>query len=282
MSVWDKDASFDDSTPFELITIDLLSSIMRYTTYPEDVTIAHQTYKAIPIKHDNPEYEIFKDDANCDISVPYTEELANYFINGFPFGLITAEIRYVNKWVDNPKDFVLNSDDYFVIWKGNVNAFNCQLPWFTLSTTNLFSSTARMGVRRHYSRSCPYQLYGSSCRASKADYAIYGTVNVYSGNTLTLTSAGMEPGKYRGGYCQYTHAVTGFTMSQFVINNDAHTVVLGGVVRNPMINGPCTVYQGCNHTVEDCISRFNNLANCGAFPLIPVKKPFGGSTNNFF
>jgi hypothetical protein len=281
MSIWDKDASFDDSTPFELVTVNLVSETLRYTTYHQDIKVNNLTYKAVPIKHDNPEYEIFKDDAQCVISVPYTENLSKYFINNGAIGLVTAEIWYCNIFITDPDSVTLSSTDYIVIWTGIVSAFNCALPWFELTTTNVFSSTARLGVRRRYSRTCPYPLYGTGCKVSRTDYTLNTTVSAYSGNTLNPAIA-ITPNIYRGGYCSYLNKDTQFRVFQFIISNSDTQIVLSGLVKNPVIGSLLQLYQGCNHTIEDCISKYNNRANCGAFPLVPVKNLFGVATNHYF
>lgn len=35
------------------------------------------------------------------------------------------------------------------------------------------------------------------------------------------------------------------------------------------------VFPGCAHTVQVCADKFSNQENCGAFPYIPGKNPFG-------
>lgn len=44
-------------------------------------------------------------------------------------------------------------------------------------------------------------------------------------------------------------------------------------VRN-LLAGAVYVYPGCNRTIFDCNSTFNNIANYGGFPWIPVVNPF--------
>jgi len=35
-------------------------------------------------------------------------------------------------------------------------------------------------------------------------------------------------------------------------------------------------YAGCNRTIQECSSKFNNTLNYGGMPFIPTKNPFGG------
>jgi hypothetical protein len=281
MSIWDKDASFDDSTPFEILIVDLVNKTLRYTTYPQDITINNFIYKAIPLKHENPEYEIFKDDAQITLSVPYTEELSDYFINGVPIGLVNVELRYCNLFVTDPSDVVLTTNDYITVWRGLINSFNCELPWFELTTTNIFSSTARVGIRRRYSRTCPYPLYGNLCKIPKSEFVLNTTVDNYSGNTIGPAVI-LTENLYKGGYCTYINEDTGFTANQFIVSNSATQLVLSSLVRKPVIGGLLQIYQGCNHTIEDCIARYDNRPNCGAFPHVPVKKLFGASSSTYY
>jgi hypothetical protein len=34
-------------------------------------------------------------------------------------------------------------------------------------------------------------------------------------------------------------------------------------------------YAGCNRTLDECKTRFDNVANFGGMPFIPTKNPFG-------
>lgn len=121
--------------------------------------------------------------------------------------------------------------------------------------------------RNLYQPACLHVLYDSGCRLVKNAYGANGTVGTGS-NNATIPWSGAS-----SAYAQGT-----ITFTSGVNAGKSVTVKSGGAgaltLAYPLVNAPApgdafTVYQGCDHTMATCRSKFNNLANFRGFPFVP-------------
>lgn len=169
---------------------------------------------------------------------------------------------------------------------------------------------ARTGLRRRYQLQCPYLLYGSECRASKAaarfqanisaptttsfadvEVMFYGedadAPEIWRGRDMslaenrvflvgsTITFAG---GDYKvrdiGTYGSPNH----FRLRLFASDIETLRDAVSSAAPEDRV---CVITPNCDHTTKCCAEVFSNGPNYGGMPLIPSENPvkqmfFGG------
>jgi hypothetical protein len=128
-------------------------------------------------------------------------------------------------------------------------------------------SLKRIGLRRLYSRACSHVLYSAACGATPISAA--AEVIRCEGRQVEL--AGLLPavaGRLAGGWLQ-----TPSGARHMIVSVSAPQVELL-YPANVQPGDPVLLVAGCDHSLQTCQSRFNNLDNYGGFPFIPIKNPF--------
>jgi len=117
--------------------------------------------------------------------------------------------------------------------------------------------------RYKYQSLCNHVLYDSQCTIDSNLFKQTGIVNGVSGNNISVS--GFTGTAFTGGYVQNA-AGNDYRM---IIEHSGDTFTLLLPFRENILNASVTAFQGCDHTVQTCKTKFNNVINFGGFPLVP-------------
>jgi hypothetical protein len=129
------------------------------------------------------------------------------------------------------------------------------------------------------SRSCPHLLYGSFCKAVKANYTFSGVINsFYNGNGSMIVSSSFAGKSVLYGSL-YNVNTKEFRAIYDVCRNDLGVAVPNSArIIRPFITGnvldPIILTYGCAKTEKECMTKFANFKNFGGFNDIPVEDPY--------
>lgn len=188
-------------------------------------------------------------------------EPAQEFIAGTPDGVMNLTLFRKHR----------GDADIAVYWKGRVVAVTFANAKAKLTCEPVFTSLRRAGLRATYQTPCRHLLYGPGCLAAMESFRASATLTGVNGISLqsqaflSLGDGWLSAGKLVRGLTQrmiMTHAGETITLTEPIIGLAAGETV--------------DVYPGCDHSLAACQGKFNNLANYGGFPWIPVKNPFTG------
>jgi hypothetical protein len=143
----------------------------------------------------------------------------------------------------------------------------------------VLTSVQRNGLRSYYQRQCPHILYESPCNVNKENFKSIVVVTSVAGLDVGVTGT-LEVDKFAGGMMSWNspaglqwRTITGNVANSVKVNFPFMPIT--DKFGRSLVNGTSiTLYPGCQHTVTDCTNRFNNLANYGGFPFIPIDNPF--------
>ncbi len=138
----------------------------------------------------------------------------------------------------------------------------------------------RPGLRLGWQRTCPYALYDSlTCKVDKNEFAVSGTISAMDGTSLTVSAAGTKPdGWFNGGFVEwiaYDAVLDTIERRPIHVHNGEVTVLLSAT-DGLTVGLAVKLYPGCSRLTQECHDKFDNLANCGAFPWMPGISPFDG------
>lgn len=271
MAIADNELSVQDSMPIELYEISYTGNFWYYTSADTDVVMDGRTYRAMPITHPEIEPPVDADKAGLEVTFPRDVPVAEVFRIQPPSEIVSFTLLVQNYLIPG---------EYVVLWRGRIIDSNWNGPWVSFTVENVFSSLNRPGLRRRYSTTCPYALYGPQCRVSRDDFREISSILGVSGLSVQVSSAVGKPDNYyAGGYVTWVNVMNGNTEKRMVRESfgESGTLVLATIPIGIAGGIEISMYAGCDHLIATCDSKFNNKDNCGATPYIPTKNPFGGS-----
>ena len=171
-----------------------------------------------------------------------------------------------------------------VIFRGRVINVKFRENDVEMTCQPIFSALKRPGLRRVYQVACPHVLYGKSCSASSAPFNTSGVLTDVSGTSITSPAlirtgdATFDPAYFTGGFVEFQNGA--HVDRRFITSYDSATGTLGLNLpfSDLVVGDTVTAFAGCNHTVESCNGKFNNLLNYGGYPFIPNKNPMDGTS----
>jgi len=165
------------------------------------------------------------------------------------------------------------SGEWAIIWKGRVIDVSLSGHKARITCESIFTSIARPGLRLRYQSLCPHSLFFAGCNVDRFLFQLMGNITQAAGDTLTVPEAAAKPdGYFNSGFLIWKE------MTELMIYSHIGSQLVVDTAFNQI--GPVLIYPGCNHTMDHCESRFNNLLNFGGDPYIPTHTPFGGLKDN--
>lgn len=274
MSYAQQETSRDSALPIEIIEVSMGASFFYYTSADHELIVNGRTYRPLPISHESisPSVDVAKQ--GLKFTFPGDVEFGEFFRVQPP-----SEVVRFTMYVEN----LLSPGDFVVGWLGRI--INCEWSvngsWLEAMVENVFSSTQRVGLRRRYSLNCPYALYDSQCRVSRDKYRETSAVLDVAGSTVIVAAAvGKKDDYYAGGFLTYSNNATGNLEKRMIRSSVGSTgrLTLASLPASLTNGSQVDIYPGCNHTIQECQTKFDNVVNCGATPYIPAKNPYGGTT----
>lgn len=272
MSFGDNELSVQNALPLELFEIAYTGNYWYYTSGDSDIVFEGRTYKGLPITHDDIEPSVDTAKAGLSFMFPRDVEFGEAFRVQPPSEVVSFTMKIQNYLI--PSESV-------VAWRGRIINVDWMGPWLQVVVENVFSSLQRPGLRRRYSITCPYALYGSQCKLSRDAWREITPVIGISGTAIICSAAiGKPDNYYAGGFVTYSNMAAGNIEKRMIRQSiGASGVLLLQSLPLGITGGElASIYAGCDHLIATCDSKFGNKDNCGATPYIPTKNPFGGST----
>ena len=158
-------------------------------------------------------------------------------------------------------------------------------PWFTGRVTSLVMEgvTCKMVIPSIFSaymdsefpnvlfqKQCNHTLYNERCAVSRAAFTLIGTINGISDETLIRVDAAADK---PNGWAKAGEIVTS-EERRLIVEHNGSQLTLNYPFRKMLVNMPVTIYAGCDHSIETCQAKFDNLANFLGFPYTPSLNPF--------
>jgi uncharacterized phage protein (TIGR02218 family) len=245
-------------------------SFVTYCSGDIEVVYLGDTYAPIEITRSAVEAEGDVNRQNLTITLPIDNADAVSWFQGAGDNPLTVTV------------FSYSQRETYVEWKGRLTSIAPGDITIDFIFESVFTSMRRSGLRQNYQLSCPYALYGYGCGLNKDDFANPGSVTLVSQNIITVTeAAGFETGYFIGGIFKDNQ-----NNLRFIIDHSGDQITLirpiseliAYVVANGYSGLTCTLYPGCDRSIETCEQKFDNVLNHGGFPFIPSNNPFDGGS----
>jgi len=257
------ETSQESGQPVELYEFIIGTETYRYTSAEDTVLFNGNSWVSRQITRSNPTQTTDERRQLITVTLPTDDVVCARYIGIVPGKLMSLEIIRFHR----------GDAEAFILWQGRVKGAKyirqgalCELQG--LSTESSYSRT----IPRHkYQGLCNHVLYDGGCKIVKTSYQYVGTINVISGNTITVN--GLETAKgdgwATGGYIEL-----GSGEDYRMVLDQSGDVLKLMLPFNGSTGQSVTVYAGCDHTLDTCDSKFSNAVNYGGFPFVPSLNPF--------
>ena len=175
------------------------------------------------------------------------------------------------------------------IFNGLVGKGDFDGPFISATCTPLGRLFDRKIPRRALQQGCNWTFFDAGCGVDRDDHGWQATVVNYWSSTLELVMVNPLPVSpnpgyttevdhlFAGGYLRKGSGATG-EWRMIADSSFIHDVSMTLVVATPFVTAPevdDTIYfwPGCDRRWNTCAGRWNNYANFGGFPFIPIGNP---------
>lgn len=288
MSFGETETSTDKGSPINLYRFRYGpgdNDVYCYTDHEKSVTIDEllddestiaRTYDPVAIDRDAIKKSGKLSDSDLNVQIDRKAELTNLFKDYPPSSIVTLVIQEGH--------FTDDEQQFLVSWSGRVLSFQFTGDIAEFTCKPISTSLKQIMIRRHYQYGCAHILYGTMCRAVRADHTVEKIV-LQVNRSVIRCQPGWDAGlaaNYAGGIVAWTLS-DGRTIERTIIsvNHDTGFIVLAGPALGMEVGETISISLGCKHTMEDCEGVFDNILNFGGFPWIPLKSPIG-LINNYY
>jgi len=267
MTYAEREESVYEGNPIELYQFTRDDgTIWRYTSSDSDKIYLGNIYTAIPVQRNAIEIsqDIFR--ATLEIEMPSTIDFIQQFVTE-PLFLRIAVVVF---------RYHLDNDEVVLLWTGRViNVEQKGESTGKILCESAYSSLKRPSLRRLYGASCPHVLYKTICKVDESLYEENATITNIDGLDITSpTYGGFADGYFLGGYVELTK--DGEFTKRFITNHVGSVITVNLPLYSAELGDILVSYPGCDHTLDTCFNKFNNVLNYGGQPWIPDRNPMGG------
>ena len=263
--------SVDGSKPIELLRLSYSNVDWFYTTQDTPREYNGATYVPMPMQRSALENSSDSSKSTMTITLPQDCPIADLYKQSAPSNVVTVTLMGEH-YLDG---------DFITMWKGRIVNIEFMPPHFIITTESVFTSLQRVGLRRRFSTTCPYDVYSAGCGVDHANYVTQMLIGALSGTTFTSAQATTKPDNYfAGGYVKWINPNTGLAEYRAIKSSVQATgaITLVSIIPNISIGSLIDVYPGCDHLLNTCENKFDNVIRFGGTPYIPKKNPFGGTS----
>lgn len=277
MSYDSQEGSAESGAPIELYRIQGADTYY-YTSSAFPYVDGSTVYQPVPIKRTAPTLNGKESSANISLKFPFNNPFVSRYLGGVPPQPDTITIYRVHR-----SD---STDEIRRFWYGTVSSVKFA---DTTATVTLLGVMSKLGVQipvETFSWMCDHALFDNRCAVNKSANTFTLSVKAVSadGVTVTLQDFGQAAAKladttfFNGGIFSVPGSIgerTILRMEEVAGGDDNdYTVVLLVPTSGLEVGQQVTVTAGCDHSIQTCFSRFDNVGNYGGFPYIPTLNPF--------
>lgn len=261
----------ESASPVEIYLITQGSDVFRFTTADEDQVVDSQTYTAESgMSRTRIQYSPNARKQAIGISFKANNSYISRYIGVQPSATARVVISRFHR-NDTPTPEVVR------IFEGVVRAVTFEGDGFTAQADVVPESgliNKPLPLYTHQSQ-CNHVLFDTRCKVNQLNFQFSGTVTAVSSDGITLTVAGIDAAKGVGFATSGRVELTGGSDFRTVQEHSAtDQIKILSPFRESPLNTTVTVTAGCDHSIQVCKSKFDNVVNFGGFAFVPDRNIF--------
>jgi Phage conserved hypothetical protein BR0599/Uncharacterized conserved protein (DUF2163) len=252
----------------ELYAFNSSSAQFYLTPHEFDVALDGTVYKSFPLERNELALGAEAAKAALELKLPPDCDLVRHLLQTALRGETTSiTLRIAQRYIWDDSWWISGTR-----WMGMVLSMEVSDDVARVRCESAQVSLKRIGLRRLYSRKCSHVLYSRACGATPISASSQvGDISRRNVDLVGGVPASVDGG-LAGGWLQTPQGERHMIVSQYGDISAGGVELLYPVAMEVGTQVLLTV--GCDHSMQACASRFNNLDNYGGFPSIPSKNPF--------
>lgn len=240
----------------------------RYTSTDRSIFIAGEEYLPISVSRSRVKAGTQEDDnLSLDLSIPFDVDV----VRDYAYAQTPPKLRLE---VYRQQQDLPTGQDFSLFWKGLVRGFSVSGRTASVSVPSIFSLALQGEIPNvYYQAPCNKVLYDKRCKVARAAHTITATILVVTGVQIQLTDVlGSAANLYSAGELVNTRNGE----RRLILANDRDFVDIGYAFVDLQPGDVVELAKGCDHSLETCKAKFDNVINFGGFNYIPIDNPFEG------
>ena len=270
MSFVAQETSVEAGQPIELYDFRLGTDAYLWTSNPVAVTYNSLTYEPMEVEREALQFSSDTRAEALKISVPASTPLVRRYINSVPGQRATMTIVRVHR-NDGANQLVQMFKGVAQTVGFTLNGLKAEIAVVPI-TAELANSIPRFA----FSGVCNHVLYDGACTIAQSLFRYQDVVTGVAGDSITVQGLSVKgSGWATGGYI----ALSSGEFRQILDHTGDTIRVLLPFPTTPL-GQTVEVFAGCDHSINTCSSKFNNVPNFGGFAWVPLRNPFSTGLNN--
>jgi hypothetical protein len=260
--------SVQDSLPIEGYKFIGTFKTYRYTSADQEQIINGETYTPVAVTRSNVKAGTHEDDSiSLDLELPFDTDV----IIDYAFSQTPPKLRLV---VYRLQAEDVSGTAWSIYWTGLVRGFSANDRGVKIQVPSIFSLALQGEVTNaYYQVPCNHLLYGPRCTVSADANKFVTTVQTYEGTSISVIGEPTTADDLKGG--EIVNPRNG--ERRLIMANSGSSITIGYQFVDLQPGDEVWLYRGCDHSLETCKTKFNNVINHGGFKYIPPDSPFEGS-----
>lgn len=255
------ETGYDTANPIELYLFTGSLDVYAYTSSNREVTYGSNVFKPVPIGRNEIILGDVTEKNELKVTMPITAKLVKDY--GFD---IPPPVLYLQV-------FRLHGEGGAVQpwFNGRVTSIVMEGRKASLVIPSVFSAYMSSEFPNVVFQSqCNHVLYGVRCSVDRTDFQLDGTVaHITDDVHITVTEAADKP----NGWLKAGEIIT-TTERRLIVEHDGANLTLNYPFRSMEVGQTVTAFAGCDHSIQVCDDKFDNLVNFLGFPYTPSLNPF--------
>lgn len=254
--------SVSDNEPVELYEFIGNLQTYRYTSHTNDYIYQGNTFTAVAMMRGSIAEGSQQRPPELEVQMPHSLDVVRAYGRGFPPRSLRLKVIRIQR----------RSEQAITYWHGTVTGFTIQAEVASCRSSSLMGDIMKTPIPNVYYQSlCNHKLYDARCQMVNTDFDVSTTVVGVSGRTITVTGDGGNPdGWFTAG--EIVRDADG--ERRLIVDHTGNVLIINQAFVELDADDAVTLFAGCDHTVQTCLDKFDNVINFGGHPFVPNVNPY--------
>lgn len=255
------ETSVDSANPIELYRFVGSLDVYTYTSGNRPMTYNSEVYRPITMQRSEIKLGDVTERNELKVTLPITVKLVKDYGFDIPPPELTLQIYRVHG----------KSGAIQPWFKGSVTAITMEGTKASVAVPSIFSAYMSSEFPNvMYQSQCNHPLYSARCGVNRDDWKIETILNTILDETkIVVADAAARP----NGWLKAGEIITA-TERRLIVEHVGAEITLNYPFRAMAAGMEVTLYAGCDHSIQTCNDKFDNLVNFLGFPYTPSLNPF--------
>lgn len=255
------ETSVDKGQPIELYRFVGSLDVYTYTSGNRPITYNSEVYRPVPMQRSEIKLGDVTERNELKVTMPISVKLVRDYGFDIPPPELTLSIFRVHGVSGAIQPW----------FRGSVVSITMEGNKASVAIPSIFSAYMSSEFPNiMYQSQCNWPLYSPGCGVNRDDYRLDTVINAIIDETKIVVE---DAADYANGWFKAGEIVTA-QERRLIVEHSGSQLTLNYPFRSMTQGMNVTAYAGCDHSIQTCHEKFDNLVNFFGFPYTPSLNPF--------